>query len=198
MATRKLELTGIAEWAKVFTQNRDLTGYKPVPSAEGSYEKYNGACTLNIIIDDANLAAMQASGCPKQPKADPEGRGWIVKFDRKFDTGQDYASGPPTVTHSDGSAWDFVDDGLIGNGSTIDISVTVYDIPKYGKVGSRLDTVVVTDHVMVEGAAPEIFSARTVNRLDKEIIAQVSLPKNTAAAVSSPPADGKLDDEIMF
>mgnify|MGYP003123169825 CR=1 FL=1 len=28
MATRKLKLTGIAEWAKVFTQNRDMLGFE--------------------------------------------------------------------------------------------------------------------------------------------------------------------------
>ena len=27
MATRKIKLTGIAEWAKVFTQNRDMKGF---------------------------------------------------------------------------------------------------------------------------------------------------------------------------
>ena len=53
MATRKVQLVGIAEWAKVFATNRDLTGYKPSPAAEGSYEKYNGACTINLILDDA-------------------------------------------------------------------------------------------------------------------------------------------------
>jgi hypothetical protein len=37
--------------------------------------------------------------------------------------------------------------------------------------------------VMVEGATPVVFSADT---------------PNTAAAISSPPADVKLDDEIMF
>ena len=28
MATRKVKLTGIGEWAKVFTQNRDMQGYQ--------------------------------------------------------------------------------------------------------------------------------------------------------------------------
>ena len=33
MATRIVKLTGIAEWAKVFEQNRDLTGWKPTLQA---------------------------------------------------------------------------------------------------------------------------------------------------------------------
>jgi len=36
MATRKVQLVGIAEWAKVFASNRDMTGYKPTPAAEAT------------------------------------------------------------------------------------------------------------------------------------------------------------------
>ena len=39
MATRKLKLTGIAEWAKVFTENRDMLGF------EEAYVSCDGACT---------------------------------------------------------------------------------------------------------------------------------------------------------
>ncbi len=44
----------------MFAQNRDLYGYKPTEKAEGSYEKYNGACTINMILDDAEIAKLQA------------------------------------------------------------------------------------------------------------------------------------------
>jgi hypothetical protein len=180
MATRKVQLVGIAEWAKVFATNRDLTGYKPSPAAEGSYEKYNGACTLNLILDDANLEALQSSGSPKKPKADAEGRGWVVKLDRKFDTGQEFSSGAPAVTHSDGTPWDLDRDGLIGNGSTVEVIATVYDIPKYGTIGTRLDSVKVIDHVGVDGGEVQVFSA-----------------SSKPAAVSSPAAV-TTQDEVMF
>ena len=55
MATRMITVHGIAEWAKVFEQNRDLTGWKPTEQAEGSYEKYNGASTIDMILDDENI-----------------------------------------------------------------------------------------------------------------------------------------------
>ena len=80
MATRIVKVTGIAEWAKVFAQNRDLYGYKPTEKAEGSYEKYNGACTINMILDDAEIAKLQAAKFPRIAKPDPEGRGVVVRL----------------------------------------------------------------------------------------------------------------------
>lgn len=147
MATRIVKVTGIAEWAKVFEQNRDLTGWKPTEEAEGNYEKYNGACTINVILDDVEVAKLAAAKSPRQPKPDPEGRGMIVKFDRKFSTGYDWSGGAPSVTKSDGSTWDYDSDGSIGNGSTVEATVAIYDIPKYGNVGSRLESLKVLDHV---------------------------------------------------
>ena len=147
MATRIVKVTGIAEWAKVFEQNRDLTGWKPTQEAEGNYEKYDGACTINMILDDVEVAKLAAAKSPRQPKPDPEGRGMIVKFDRKFNTGYDWSGGAPSVTKSDGSTWDYDSDGSIGNGSTVEATVAIYDIPKYGNVGSRLESLKVLDHV---------------------------------------------------
>ena len=147
MATRIVKVTGIAEWAKVFEQNRDLTGWKPTQEAEGNYEKYNGACTINMILDDVEVAKLAAAKSPRQPKPDPEGRGMIVKFDRKFNTGYDWSGGAPSITKSDGSTWDYDSDGSIGNGSTVEATVAIYDIPKYGNVGSRLESLKVLDHV---------------------------------------------------
>ena len=147
MATRIVKVTGIAEWAKVFEQNRDLTGWKPTEEAEGNYEKFDGACTINMILDDVEVAKLAAAKSPRQPKPDPEGRGMIVKFDRKFNTGYDWSGGAPSVTKSDGSTWDYDSDGSIGNGSTVEATVAIYDIPKYGNVGSRLESLKVLDHV---------------------------------------------------
>lgn len=161
MATRKVKLVGIAEWAKIFANNRDLTGYKPTPSAQGTYEQYDGACTIDLIMDEANLAAFQAAGSPKKAKPDPQGRGMKIKFDRKFNTGSEYSSGAPVVTHEDGTPWNPDLDGYIGNGSTVEIVATVYDVPKYGSVGTRLDSVRILDYVSPEGGDIPVYSAES-------------------------------------
>lgn len=150
MATRKVKVTAIAEWAKVFEQIRDLTGYKPTPQARGNYEDYDGACTINLILDDDNIAKLQAVGLnstKKDPKPDPEGRGTNIKFDRKFNTGSDWSGGAPVVTKSDDSPWDYDIDGSIGNGSTVEATLAFYDIPSRGIVGTRLEAVKVLNHV---------------------------------------------------
>ena len=118
MATRKVVLTGIAEWAKVFEDNRDLKGF------EGAYEEFDGACTIDMILDKENMDRLSASRSMKKGSPDAEGRGTRVRFVRKFNTGRDWDSGSPTVLKSDGTKWDMDIDGLIGNGSIV--AVTLY------------------------------------------------------------------------
>ena len=151
MATRMITVHGIAEWAKVFEQNRDLTGWKPTEQADGSYEKYNGASTIDMILDDENINKLIQAKCGKEPKPDLEGRGLKVKFDRKFNSGYDWSSGSPSVTKADGSLWDYNVDGPIGNGSMVETTVAVYDLPKYGNTGTRLESVKVIDHLPYVG-----------------------------------------------
>ena len=139
MATRRVKLSGIAEWAKVFEQNRDMQGY------EGAYEDCNGACTIDVILDDDNMSNLQASRSMKRGKVDPEGRGTVVRFVRKFDTGRDWDSGAPVVLKEDGTRWDFDVDGPIGNGSDVDVYLSVYDTKMKSIVGTRLDKV----HVLI-------------------------------------------------
>ena len=141
MATRKVKLTGIAEWARVFESNRDMDGF------DGVYRDHDGACTIDLIMDDDNLAALKASRSMKKGTPDSEGRGTKVKFIRKFNTGKDWDSGAPIVQKSDGSTWSFSDDGTIGNGSTVEVELSVYDTSRPNIVGTRLDKVKVIDHV---------------------------------------------------
>ena len=141
MATRKIKLTGIAEWARVFETNRDMDGF------DGVYRDHDGACTIDIIMDDANLSTLKASRSMKKGTPDAEGRGTKVKFIRKFNTGKDWDSGAPTVQKSDGSTWDLSSDGTIGNGSTVEVELSVYDTSRPNIVGTRLDKVKVVDHV---------------------------------------------------
>ena len=141
MATRKVKLTGIAEWARVFESNRDMDGF------DGVYRDHDGACTIDIIMDDANLSTLKASRSMKKGTPDAEGRGTKVKFIRKFNTGKDWDSGAPIVQKSDGSTWDISSDGTIGNGSTVEVELSVYDTSRPNIVGTRLDKVKVVDHV---------------------------------------------------
>ena len=141
MATRKVVLTGIGEWAKVFEDNRDMKGF------EGAWEEFNGACTIDMILDDENMQILRNSKSMKKGTPDPEGRGTRVRLIRKFETGRDWDSGAPVVTKSDGSKWNYEEDGTIGNGSTVQVTVSVYDTSRKGIVGTRLDRIKVINHV---------------------------------------------------
>ena len=141
MATRKIVLTGIAEWAKVFEHNRDMRGF------EGAYEVHDGACTIDMILDEENMAILAASKSMQKGSPDSEGRGTRVRFIRKFDTGRDWDSGVPKVVKDDNSAWNVENDGLIGNGSEVSVSLSVYDTSRKSIVGTRLDRVKVIKHV---------------------------------------------------
>lgn len=153
MATRKVKLTGIAQWAKVFESNRDLEGF------EGSYKDHNGGCTINLILDDENMEKLRQSRSLKKGTPDPEGRGTSVKFLRKFE--EQYGGGAPTVKHVDGRTWDEEVDGYIGNDSFVGVVLTVYDTSRKGIVGTRLDSVVVIDHVPYTGGEDDDFSSYT-------------------------------------
>jgi hypothetical protein len=142
MATRKVVLTGIAEWAKVFDDNRDMKGF------EGAYEEFDGACTIDMILDNENMSKLTASKSMKKGSPDSEGRGTKVRFIRKFNTGRDWDSGSPTVVKDDGTRWDMDEDGLIGNGSTVMVTLSVYDTSRKSIVGTRLDRVKVLEHVV--------------------------------------------------
>ena len=83
----------------------------------------------------------------KKGSPDAEGRGTRVRFVRKFNTGRDWDSGSPVVVKSDGTKWDMDVDGLIGNGSTVAVTLSVYDTRRKSIVGTRLDRVKVLEHV---------------------------------------------------
>ena len=152
MATRRLKLTGIAEWAKVFTQNRDMLGF------EEAYVSCDGACTIDLIMDDKNMALLKASKSMKRGKEDPEGRGTMVRLVRKYNTGYAWADGPPQVVKADNSEWDYDVDGTIGNGSTVEVIVSVYHTKKKSIVGTRLDKVKVLKHVEYQAPNDDIQS----------------------------------------
>ena len=140
MGSRLVTVRGIAEWAKVFPENRDMEGY------EGAFKEFDGACTIDLIMDDGNIDRLVEAGCGRNPKPDPQGRGKKIRFERRFKTAYDFNSGPHVVTNADGTPCSLQEDGIIGNGSMVEADITFFDT-KRKHAGSRLDRVMVLDHV---------------------------------------------------
>ena len=140
MGSRLVTVRGIAEWAKVFPENRDMEGY------DGAFKEFDGACTIDLIMQDEDINRLAAAGCGRNPKPDPQGRGKKIRFERRFKTAYDFNSGPPVVTKADGTPWSLQEDGIIGNGSMVEADITFFDT-KRKHAGSRLDRVMVLDHV---------------------------------------------------
>ena len=141
----KITVTGIAQWAKVFEENRDLDGY------QGQWRDTDGRCTIEMILDQDNTDRVKASGCMSAGKDDPEGRGRAFKFTRKFETPNDWDGGAPAVYKPDGTAWNFDSDGPIGNGSEVLVELDIYKNKQYSTVTTRLERVKVMKHVSFDG-----------------------------------------------
>ena len=176
MATRKVKLEGIAEWAKVFEENREMTGYKPTPEAVGAYEDCNGACKIDIIMNDVNYKKLKASKSMKTGTDDALDRGKKVTFVRKFETGRDWDSGVPIVLKEDDTRWDYEVDGPIGNGSIVEVTLAVYDIKKYGNTGTRLERVKVIDHKPYDPDEEEKFASPPPKKESANEIANDEIP----------------------
>lgn len=158
MATKYTEVTttGPIEWAKIFENNRDMTGY------EGSYVPFDGAYTLQQILSKEEYEKLQAAGTQKKPNQKRLMDGELsIKFERKHKvtrkdgTELPQAGGAPKVTDADGSPWS-EDKGLIGNGSTAEVTnlITTFKGGD-GKMYSRttMTGVKIIEHKMVEEKA---------------------------------------------
>lgn len=132
-------LKGQANWAKVFESNRDMEGYA------GAYKGCDGAYTIDLITDLDTFSDLKLSGSMK--KGNPTDDGMQVKFVRKHKGPFEDASGPPVVLDEEGNPWDFEDRGIIGNGSEVEVTVSVYPIKRFSTVGTRLEKVRVLKHV---------------------------------------------------
>ena len=141
----KITVTGIAQWAKVFEENRDLEGY------QGQWKDTDGRCTIEMILDEDNEARIKNAGCMSSGKDDPEGRGRAFKFTRKFDTPNDWDGGAPAVYKPDGTAWSFESDGPIGNGSEVLVELDIYKNKQYSSYTTRLERVKVMKLVSYDG-----------------------------------------------
>lgn len=174
MGTRKVKLTGLAYWAKVFEDNRDLTGF------EDALKDSGGQCTIDVDLDADNMAKLVKSRSMLKGKASPDNDGMTrVRFKRKWT--EAYGGGAPKVVKDDGSVWDYDEDGSIGNGSTVEIVLNVYDTSRKAIIGTRLEKVKVTNHVEYNPDEDE-----------------EDTPPPKVAAKPAPKASTVDDDEIPF
>lgn len=134
MATRNIKLTGTAQWARVFEENRDLKGYND------AYVSTDGACTINVVLSDTEFAKLKAAGSMKRGSKTPDGD-TQVKLERKYKTQFEWASGAPKVVGPDDEVWTYSDNGIIPNDSIVEVDVSVYDTKYAGVTGTRLDAV---------------------------------------------------------
>jgi hypothetical protein len=166
MGTRKVKLKGKAYWARVFAENRDLTGY------EDALKESGGQCTIDIDLDKDGFALLEKSKSMLRGRPSEDNPGTTrVKFKRKWT--EPYGGGAPVVLKADGSAWDWDMDGPIGNGSDVEIILHVYDTTRKSIVGTRLEKVKVVNHVKYEKddgwEAPQAQKQPSREELDDEI-----------------------------
>jgi hypothetical protein len=139
MGTRKVKLTGYGYWAKVFEDNRDKTGF------ENALVEIGGQTTIDMDLDAENMEKLKKSKSMKRGSPSNDNDGMTrVRFTRKWT--EEYGGGEPTVVKADGTKWDYDEDGPIGNGSTVEVVLSVYDTSRKAIVGTRLDKVKVLEH----------------------------------------------------
>ena len=133
MATRMVTLRGKGKWCKVFPENRDKEGYN------GAYQDFDGACTIDVYLTKEEFQKLKDAKSATKLKLDEDTGERFVKLKRKFKDRYEWASGAPKVTKPDGSVWDYEADGAIGNGSEVEVTVSVYDTSM--TPGTRLESV---------------------------------------------------------
>jgi len=175
MATRLVKLRGVGYWAKLFENNRDLTGY------DNALADIGGQTTIDVDLDDRHFALLQRSKSMLRGSPSPDNAGLTrVKFKRKWQ--EQYGGGEAKILRADDTSWDINTDGMIGNGSEVEVTLAVYDTSRKNIVGTRLDSVKVLNHVPYEGGSK--IEVMTVDDVD----APKAAPKQPQLA----------DDEIPF
>jgi hypothetical protein len=176
MGTRKVKLTGLGYWAKVFEDNRDKTGF------EDALVEIGGQTTIDMDLQEDQFEKLKKSQSMLRGKPSTDNSGMTrVRFKRKWT--EEYGGGEPVVLKADGTKWDYDEDGAIGNGSTVEVTLAVYDTSRKAIVGTRLEKVKVLEH---KPYSPDVD--------DDEDEEPVKAPPPKAKA----PAKELLEDEIPF
>ena len=153
MAERILKLNGKVNWVKVQEDNLD--------NADGRFPGPPKA-SLDFYPDEASLILLTTSGSRVEVKENEEGKYVKLKrnktrsyTDKKTKQVIEEDMGLPYVSmgvNEDGTIIPF--HGLVGNGSTATVKVTVYDTKAYGK-GTRLEALNIEDLVEYTPSAKE-------------------------------------------
>ena len=151
MAFKEVTTKGPIEWAKIFENNREMSGY------EGIYEACEGAYTVVQVLDKEEFEKLKKAGTQKKPIQKRLLDGEIaVKFERKHlvktKDGREIpqAGGAPKVVGPNGKPWDLEEDGLIGNGTIAEVTNLINTFKgQDGKMISRtsLVKVKIVEHV---------------------------------------------------
>jgi len=142
MATEIVKLQGKAMWAKVFERNRDTESTNP--NINQKLKEMGGQTSITLLMDQEELQKFQNTGSRKQTKVFEEGIG--VNFSRPWTHRIEDFGGAPQVVDEEGNDWD--DSVSIGNGSEVEVAISIYDT-SLGK-GTRLEGVRVIDLVEYE------------------------------------------------
>lgn len=151
MAFKEVTTKGPIEWAKVFENNREMSGY------EGIYEACGGAYTLVQVLDKEEFEKLKKAGTQKKPIQKRLLDGEIaIKFERKHlvktKEGKvvPQAGGAPKVVGPDGKPWNVEEQGVIGNGTIAEVTNLINTFKgQDGKMISRtsLVKVKIIEHV---------------------------------------------------
>lgn len=151
MAYKEVTTKGPIEWAKIFEDNREMSGY------EGAYEECEGAYTLVQILSKEEFEKLKKAGTQKKPIQKRLMDGEIaIKFERKHlvktKEGKEVpqAGGAPKVVGPNGKAWNLDEDGLIGNGTVAEVTNLISTFKgQDGKMVSRtsLTKVKIIEHI---------------------------------------------------
>jgi len=101
---------------------------------------------IDVIVSDTQKAKLEAAGL--KVKKDKDGDN-TVKIRRKVNSKEGKVHDAPEVVDQDGTAFT----KLIGNGSLVKVSFSIYDWEAFGSAGKNawLNKVVVLEHVAYEG-----------------------------------------------
>lgn len=168
--TKYIDFIGKAQWAKLREEDRDLGQNLPEGSDQRvKLEACQGMYVMNVIIDAATKKQMIADGVPNKGmtgqlfKEDDEDNKFYKctrrHFNPKFkdkDTGEEgvVVGAPKVFKEVDGAnvAWDFEEDGLIGNDSVVKVRLAVSELSNGGYI-SEMIAVKVLEHVVYEGSS---------------------------------------------
>lgn len=191
--TKKIKLVGTAMWARLREDNRDVGGGNTPKNIQDKLDKVGGNYLLDLYFDDTiTRKDLIKAGIPHTGmlgqliKEDDEGNLFYKckREHRRISSrdGKEHIFGPPKVLNSDDEDWDWQTDGLIGNGSRVEVTMNRWDGDTITLIS--MESVKVLDHVpyeMPEREEPEVtVVGSSSSTTQKKVVKQ------------------ELDDEIPF